>query len=135
MSAIDAFSGQDLTIRRTGAAYLKLYHDLRTTAERMDNAPEDWLTRGGEVSLVDSQAGRTFSLSYQRADVIARESLILHREDHTPQGYQAQSLELGQDGELLKVTHRLDSTRDVFGDEAQTILYVDPGTGELFSPR
>lgn len=135
MSGITALTSQDLVTRRSGADYLKLYNELKITAEHLDNGPEDWLTRGGEVSVVDNQPGLTFSLSYQRPDVIARESFILYRETEGDQGYEAQSLELGHEGDLLKVTHRQDTTRDVFGDDAHSVLYVDPGTGQVFSPK
>ena len=136
MSGISGLSGQDLVTRRTGADYLKLYGELKATAEKLDNGPEDWLTRGGEVSVIEQNPAKgSFSLSYQRPDVIARESLILHRETPSEEPYQTQSLELGHEGSLLKVTHSQDTTRDVFGDETRTVLYVDPRTGELCSPR
>jgi hypothetical protein len=133
MSDLACLRHQNLTSRRTGADYLKLYAELKQTAQRLDNGPHDVLTRGGEVSVVEREGPEEFSLSYQRGDVIAQESLILYRKTDTPE-YQATSLELGLRGEMLEVTHRHDATRDIYGDENKTVLYVDPSSGETLRP-
>lgn len=139
MSSLDGLRGIDLSARRTGAEYLRLYGQLKAVAEQEDNGPLDVLRRGGEVSLsVGSVYGggaerkEHFGLSYQRPDVIARESLILHAATSEAEDYEARRLEFGHEGELLKVTHSADFTRDQFGDELKAVLYVDPESATVF---
>lgn len=134
MSILDGFRHLDLTARQTGAEYLRLYNGAKVASEKLDNQPEDVLRRGGEVHVVEGlEQSEQFSLSYQRPDVIANESLILRRSGLDGERYFAHTVEFGREGSLLEVTHSLDETKNTFGDETRTVLYIDPESSRLFS--
>lgn len=139
MSAWETIRSLDLGARRTGAEYLKLYRDFKAVANAEDQGPCDVLRRGGEVSLSQGSVYRTgpedseeISLSYQRPDVIAAEDLTLRRAAFTAEVYECQTLQFGREGSLLKVTQSRDLTRDEYGDELRTVLYVDPTSEQTY---
>ncbi|MFA5507856.1 MAG: hypothetical protein WC314_12750 [Vulcanimicrobiota bacterium] len=140
MGPLDNVRALDLKARRTGAEYLNLYQQFKDIANEEDNGPLDVLRRGGEVLISEGSVygegpshREQVALSYQRPDVIAKESLVLKQAAISEGNYKAETLEFGQEGSLLKVTQSQDTTRDQYGDEMKTVLYVDPTTGALFS--
>lgn len=139
MSPLESVRSIDLSARRTAGEYLKVYRDFKAVVEAEDNGPRDVLRRGGEVSVSEGSVygdgppnREEVSLSYQRPDVIAAEDLTLRRAAFTEGVYESKTLQFGREGSLLKVTQSRDTTRDQYGDEHRTVLYVDPTSQQIF---